>query len=68
MITPLGGKTSLGTSPIIIAAEVAFKSYQFRLLALRPINTPEKAKEYRKLVAELMPETAKCMAEIGFPL
>lgn len=63
-IAPLGGKTSLGTSVVVAEFLAVFNIYKAKVLALAPINTPEKAHEYRKLIAEFMPETKKCMGEI----
>jgi hypothetical protein len=64
-VTALGGKFARGLSPVCDAEAAALHGFKEKVLALVPINTNEKAAEYRKLIREFMPSTVKKMAELS---
>jgi hypothetical protein len=65
-VTPLGGKHSCGQSPVVQRELEIYHTYKRKLLALMPVNTPEKAKEYRKVLLEYVPDVAPIFREM-FP-
>lgn len=70
MITPLGGKTSLGTSAVVAAELATFAAYREAIRGVLArhgaINTEEAARDLRRVIAEAMPDVGKVMDQMGF--
>lgn len=62
----LGGKSSLGTSPVIEAERAALSAYIERSKAIGPVNSNEKAKMERASTVLLYPRMAEVFRENGF--
>lgn len=62
----LGGKASLGTSPIIEAEREIFREFRADLKKIGTVNSPEKALEYRKALIKIYPNLKKAFIECGF--